>query len=71
MVRSAEEVTRQQDITARAMENDAGAIETLVNEGVDYLVQIKQVSPGFQLEEQFGILVFENNGVCIYRLYKS
>ncbi len=71
VVRSAEEVTRQQDITARAMENDAGAIETLVNEGVDYLVQIKQVSPGFQLEEQFGILVFENNGVCIYRLYKS
>lgn len=71
VVRSAEEVTRQLDITARAMENDAGAIETLVNEGVDYLVQIKQVSPGFKLEEQFGILVFENNGVCIYRLYKS
>lgn len=68
VVRSVEEVSRQQDITARAMENDAGAIETLISEGVDYLVQIKQISPGFRLDTQFGSPVFENNGVCIYQL---
>ncbi len=67
-VRTADEVSRQQDITARAMENDAVAIGTLVNEGVDYLVQIKQISPGFRLGAQFGCPVFENNGVCIYQL---
>lgn len=68
VVRSEEEVLFQKDLMTRVMENDTKAVEELINDRVDYLIQIKRVSPDFALDMQYGQLVFENDSVCIYSI---
>jgi hypothetical protein len=48
--------------------NNPKAVQRLRDDGVDYLVCSEKVNPDFILNEQFGTLVFENEGIMIYKL---
>lgn len=63
-----EKVYNRVEIINRALENDAAAIETLIKDGVDYIVVTKFMRPGFVLDARLGQNVFENEDIAIYEL---
>ncbi len=56
------------DVLANVFNNNTDAVKRLCDDGVDYLVSSARVNPDFVLSEEFGTLVFENEGITIYKL---
>lgn len=48
--------------------NDPESLAALCGEGVSYLACSRRVHPDFELNEAYGKIVFENDGITIYKL---
>jgi hypothetical protein len=50
---------------------DPDALAALADQGVDYLVSSQFATPAFWLDTRFGEIVYQNEGITIYRLYHN
>lgn len=66
--RTEEEVSKHTQLIEAVMEGDHNAIEQLIADGVDYIIQIKRISPQFQLDSTYGKCLYNNKQVAIYSL---
>ena len=64
------EVTRRKEIIINVYSNVDGAIETAIDEGVDYIVQTIDVTPDFKYNDKFLEPVKSTDTMIIYRVIK-
>lgn len=62
------EIDRRKELVQDMYDNAPGAIEELKDDGVEYIVQTKSITPGFQYDERYVELVATSDDINVYKI---
>lgn len=63
-----EEINYKLEVIKNLYNGKSEEVQSLKEDGVDYIIHIKEIAPDFQLKDEEAEIVYQNEGVVVYKI---